>query len=143
MTDTTEPAREDQSTAATPTDQASSLPVDRRRSAWSRLNRTNRIAALVLGGVAAVFVAALIFGAGLLVGAEYGDSEGHHDGAGSSEYADGEGTSGEGQGADGESGDKGDGPGSDDQSTRGESDQPRSGSPDEQAPRQTTGAPRP
>ena len=59
-------------------------------SRWSRLNRTNRIAALVLGGIAAVFVAALIFGAGVLVGAEGSEGEHHHHGGdGSSEYRDG------------------------------------------------------
>lgn len=63
-----------------------SRPTARRESRWSKLNRTNRIAALVLGGVASVFVAALIFGAGVLVGAEFGDSEGHHHGSETSGY---------------------------------------------------------
>jgi hypothetical protein len=33
-----------------------------------------------------VFIAALIFGAGVLVGAEFGDSEGHHRGSETSGY---------------------------------------------------------
>ncbi|WP_157681424.1 hypothetical protein [Mycobacterium sp. JS623] len=63
-----------------------STPPSGRQSRWSKLNRTNRIAAFVLGGVASVFVAALIFGAGVLVGAEFGDSEGHHRGSESADY---------------------------------------------------------
>jgi hypothetical protein len=52
--------------------------TNRRQSRWSQLDRTNRVAALVLGGVAAVLVAALIFGAGVLIGAEFGGAEEHH-----------------------------------------------------------------
>ena len=80
-------------TAAEPTTTAGdhdtavdSTPPSRRQSRWSKLNRTNRIAAFVLGGVASVFVAALIFGAGVLVGAEFGDSEGHHRGSETADY---------------------------------------------------------
>jgi len=50
--------------------------TEKRRSLFGRLNRTNRMAALVLSGIAAAFVAALIFGTGVLVGSEFGDSEG-------------------------------------------------------------------
>jgi hypothetical protein len=80
----------------------------KRRSRWSQLTRTNRVAALVLGGVAAVFVAGLIFGAGVLVGAEFGGAEGHHHGWETSDYgADGRG-SGEHEGGGSESnGDRG------------------------------------
>jgi hypothetical protein len=49
----------------------------RRQSRWSKLDRTNRITALVLGGLVSVLVAGLIFGAGVLVGAEFGGGEGH------------------------------------------------------------------
>src|ERR1700712_1310530 len=98
MTDTPEPAAEGDSAIAAPSPQADAQAPRQRRSLWTRLNRTNRIATVVLGVVAAVFVAALIFGAGLLVGAEYGDSEGHDEGTGSSEYRDGDRTSGQDQG---------------------------------------------
>ena len=33
---------------------------------------------MVLGGVAAILIAALIFGAGVLVGTEFGGQDGHH-----------------------------------------------------------------
>ena len=57
---------------------ADSTPSGKRRALFSRLNRTNRIAALVLGSIGAVLVVVLIFGAGVLVGSEFGDSEGDH-----------------------------------------------------------------
>ena len=110
-------------TAAEPTTTAGdhdtavdSTPPSRRQSRWSKLNRTNRIAAFVLGGVASVFVAALIFGAGVLVGAEFGDSEGHH------------------RGSEG-NGDRGGDSGSEGHRDRGESDQqPRPEAPASSAP---------
>jgi len=49
------------------------------------LNRTNRIAALIIGSVAAAIVAVLLFGAGMFVGAEDSGGAGRH-GSGSSEY---------------------------------------------------------
>ena len=56
---------------------------------WNRLNRTNRTATIVLGTIGAGTCAVLLFGGGVLVGAEYGDSEGHHDrSGGSGEYRD-------------------------------------------------------
>jgi len=89
------------------------------------LNRTNRIAAFVLGGVASVFVAALIFGAGVLVGAEFGDSEGHHRGSETADYGAGDGDgSGEHEGSGSEgNGDRGGDSGAEGNSDRGESDQ--------------------
>ena len=100
-------------TAAEPTTTAGdhdaavdSTPPSRRQSRWSKLNRTNRIAAFVLGGVASVFVAALIFGAGVLVGAEFGDSEGHHRGSETADYGTG---GGDGSGEHEGSGSEGDG----------------------------------
>ncbi|RDH78371.1 hypothetical protein DVS77_10785 [Mycolicibacterium moriokaense] len=83
MTETTEPNAD-----------GGPQPADEKRSVWGRLNRVNRIAAVVLGGLIAVVVAVLTFGAGLFIGAEYGDSEGHREGAGASEYADTEADSG-------------------------------------------------
>lgn len=103
MTDTAEPSAEGDSGTPAPSAQAVPETAAQRRSLWSRLDRTNRIAALVLGAVSAVFVAALIFGAGVLVGSEYGDSEGHHDGVGTSEYGDGDRASGHHEGDDEES----------------------------------------
>jgi hypothetical protein len=94
-----------------------------------------------------VFVAVLIFGAGLLVGAEYGDSEGHHDGAGSSEYGDGDRASGEHDGDEGASAGDGDRQGSDeadsesDQGARDEQGQPDA--PHGQAPVESNSPPRP
>jgi hypothetical protein len=146
MTDTPEPAAEGDAPPAAPSAQADAVSDRRRRSVWGSLNRTNRIAALVLGGVAAVVAAVLIFGAGLLVGAEFGDSEGHHDGVGTSEYGDG-GRAGEHDGNDGQSADDGDS--QDNARTDGERDsgqgdaQERSGAPEGQAPGGSTGAPRP
>jgi hypothetical protein len=91
MTDTTEPDPKEEPTPAAEArdtaDDAGSAPE--RKSGWSALNRTNRIAAIVLGGVAAVFVAAAIFGAGVIVGAEFSTSEGHHHGEEKSDYRDG------------------------------------------------------
>jgi len=86
------------------------------------LNRTNRIAALVLGGVASVFVAALIFGAGVLAGAEFGDSEGHHRGSETADYGAGGGDgSGEHEGSGSEgNGDRGGDSGSEGNRDRGE-----------------------
>lgn len=64
-----------------------------RKSLWGRLNRTNRIATVILGAVTAAFVAALIFGAGVLVGFNCNDHEGHHHDAGeTSEHGDREGS---------------------------------------------------
>lgn len=119
MTDTPQPAADGDSATTPPSAQADPETGPQRRSLWTRLNRTNRIAAVVLGAVAAVFVAALIFGAGLLVGAEYGDSEGHHDGAGTSEYGDGD----QHEGDDGES--AGDGERAGSEGAGSESDQGR------------------
>jgi hypothetical protein len=116
-----------------------STPPSRRQSRWSKLNRTNRIAALVLGGVASVFVAALIFGAGVLVGAEFGDSEGHHRGSETADYGagggDGDGSGEhEGSGSEG-NGDRGGDSGSEGNRDRGESDQqPRPEAPASSAP---------
>lgn len=90
-----------------------------------------------------MFVAALIFGAGLLVGAEYGDSEGDHDGAGTSEYGDGD----QHEGDDGES--AGDGERAGSEGAASESDQGRldeQGQPDGpagHAPGESKGPPRP
>jgi hypothetical protein len=42
----------------------------------------------VLGGIAAVFVAALIFGTGVLVGSEFGESEGDRHGSEAPEHGD-------------------------------------------------------
>lgn len=63
-----------------------------RPSRWSRLNHTVRMAAVALGSLAAAFAAVLVFGAGVLVGAELSDSEegGHHDARESVERHDGE-----------------------------------------------------
>jgi hypothetical protein len=147
MTDTPEPAAEGDSLIAAPSAQADPAATRQRRSPWTRLNRTNRIAAVVLGVVAAVFVAVLIFGAGLLVGAEYGDSEGHHDGAGSSEYGDGDRASGEHEGDEGASAGDGDREGSEEadsesgQGARDEQAQPDA--PHGQAPGESNGPPRP
>ena len=77
MTDTPGPGPEADATPVA-TDAAAEPATPRRQPGWRRLNRNKRIAALVLGGVGAVFVAALIFGAGVMVGAEFGGSEGHH-----------------------------------------------------------------
>ena len=147
MTDTPEPAAEGDSATAAPIAQADPPTDPQRRSLWNRLNRTNRIAALVLGGVAAAVVAALIFGAGLLVGAEYGDSEGHHDGAGTSEYGDGDRASGEHEGDGEESasdgGREGSG-GADSESDQGQRDQQgQSDAPEVQAPGRSNSPPRP
>jgi hypothetical protein len=57
-----------------------------RGSVWSRLNRTNRIAALIVGGIAAAIAAVAVFGAGILVGTEMSGDEGHRDGVESSDY---------------------------------------------------------
>jgi hypothetical protein len=146
MTDTPEPAAEGDSTIAAPSAQADPEATRQRRSPWTRLNRTNRIAAVVLGVIAAVFVAVLIFGAGLLVGAEYGDSEGHH-GAGSSEYGDGDRVSGEHEGDEGASAGDGGRQGSEEadsesgQGARDEQAQPDA--PHGQAPGESNGPPRP
>ena len=131
-------------TAAEPTTTAGdhdtavdSTPPSRRQSWWSKLNRTNRIAAFVLGGVASVFVAALIFGAGVLVGAEFGDSEGHHRGSETADYGAGGGDgSGEHEGSGSEgNGDRGGDSGSEGNGDRGESDQqPRPEAPASSAP---------
>ena len=131
-------------TAAEPTTTAGdhdtavdSTPPSRRQSWWSKLNRTNRIAAFVLGGVASVFVAALIFGAGVLVGAEFGDSEGHHRGSETADYGAGGGDgSGEHEGSGSEgNGDRGGDSGSEGNRDRGESDQqPRPEAPASSAP---------
>jgi len=115
-----------------------STPTPRRQSRWSKLNRTNRIAALVLGAVASVFVAALIFGAGVLVGAEFGDSEGHHRGSEMSEYGagghDGSGEHGGDSGSEG-NGDRGGDSGSEGNRDRGASDQePQPEAPESSAP---------
>jgi hypothetical protein len=132
-------------TAAEPTTTAGdhdtavdSTPPSRRQSRWSKLNRTNRIAAFVLGGVASVFVAALIFGAGVLVGAEFGHSEGHHRGSETADYGAGGGDgSGEHEGSGGSEGnaDRGGDSGSEGNRDRGESDQqPRPEAPASSAP---------
>jgi hypothetical protein len=91
MTDVTQPEPDgptatDAKAADTKDDTA---PAPTRVSGWRALNRTNRIAALILGGVAAVILAALIFGAGLMVGTEFGDSEDHHGRSDTSDYRDG------------------------------------------------------
>jgi hypothetical protein len=148
MTDTPEPAVEGDSATAAPSISADPASDHQRRSLWGRLNRTNRIAALILGAVAAVIAAVLIFGAGLLLGAEFNDSEGHHDGAGTSEYSDSDRASGEHEGNDGESADEGDRQGSgeetDGEHDRGQGDaQERPGAPEGQAPGGSNGAPRP
>jgi hypothetical protein len=132
---------------------ADSTPPSRRQSRWSKLNRTNRIAALVLGGVASVFVAALIFGTGVLVGAEFGDSEGHHHGSETADYGasggDGSGEH-EGNGSEGNgdrggdsgsegNGDRGGDSGSEGNRDRGESDQ----QPRPEAPSSAPATPRP
>jgi hypothetical protein len=75
MTETPEPAPADETPAAEPDRQADPT-VPQRRSLFGSLNRINRIAALVLGGVATVFAAVLLFCAGVLVGAEHGESRG-------------------------------------------------------------------
>ena len=137
-------ATQEPGTAAEPTTTAGdhdtavdSTPPSRRQSRWSKLNRTNRIAAFVLGGVASVFVAALIFGAGVLVGAEFGDSEGHHRGSETADYGAGGGDgSGEHEGSGSEgNGDRGGDSGSEGNRDRGESDQqPRPEAPASSAP---------
>jgi hypothetical protein len=134
----------DRDTAAEPTITAGdhgaaddSTPTPRRQSRWSKLNRTNRIAALVLAGIASVFIATLIFGAGVLVGAEFGDSEGHHRGSDSSEYgADDRDGSGEHEGSGPEdNGDRGGDSGSEGNRDQGDSDQqPRPEAPEPSAP---------
>jgi hypothetical protein len=86
-----EPAAEPSITAGNHGTADDAATTTNRQSRWSKLNRTNRVAALVLGGVATVFVAVLIFGAGVLVGAEFGGAEGHHHGSETSDYgADGQ-----------------------------------------------------
>jgi hypothetical protein len=75
MTETPEPARADDTAAAEPDRQADPA-APQRRPLFGNSNRTNRIAAIALGGVAAVFAAVLLFGAGVLVGAEHGESRG-------------------------------------------------------------------
>ncbi|MDT5212228.1 MAG: hypothetical protein QOK18_467 [Mycobacterium sp.] len=81
-----EPAAEPSITAGNHSTADDAATTTNRQSRWSKLNRTNRVAALVLGGVATVFVAVLIFGAGVLVGAEFGGAEGHHHGSETSDY---------------------------------------------------------
>jgi hypothetical protein len=135
-----DPAAEPSITAGnhgTATDDATST---KRQSRWSQLNRTNRVAALVLGGVATVFVAGLIFCAGVLVGAEFGGAEGHHHGSETSDYgADGH-DSGEHEGGGSEgNGERGDG-GTEGNRDQGETDQ----QPGPNAPQPATSAtPRP
>jgi hypothetical protein len=90
MADANEPDSEQTSTTAKPQgaeDETVSAPI--RKSRWAALNRTNRIAAVILGGVTAVFLAALTFGAGVIVGTEFSDSEGHHHDSETSDYRDG------------------------------------------------------
>jgi hypothetical protein len=77
MTETPDPPAIQDTPSSVESGAAESTTMQR-RSVWRRLNRTNRIAALILGGIGAVLVAALLFGAGVLVGSESGDSEGHH-----------------------------------------------------------------
>jgi hypothetical protein len=103
-----------------------STPTPRRQSRWSKLNRTNRIAALVLGGVASVFVAAIIFGAGVLVGAEFGGSEGHHRGSETSGY---EGGGDDGSGEHEGDGSDGDRDGGGDSGSAGDEEAPGSSAP--------------
>lgn len=147
MTDTPEPAAEGDSTTAAPSISADPASGHQRRSLWRRLNRINRIAALVLGAVAAVIAGMLIFGAGLLVGAEFSDTEGHHDGAGTSEYGDSDSASGEHEGDDGESADDGDRQGSGEEAdgehdtSQGDAQEPSHS--EGQAPGGSNGAPRP
>jgi hypothetical protein len=65
-----------------------SEPAEERPSRWRAL-RPNRITAAVLTVIGAVFVGALVFGGGVLVGAELGDSEGdHHDSSEVSHHGD-------------------------------------------------------
>jgi hypothetical protein len=64
------------------------IAAAQRPSLFTTLNRSNRIAALVLRGIAAVFVAALIFGTGVLVGSEFGESEGDRHGSEAPEHGD-------------------------------------------------------
>jgi hypothetical protein len=90
MTDATEP---DPAEKETITAKANSTAEDgdsatERKSLWSALNRTNRIAAFVLGGLVTVLLAVAIFGAGVIVGVEFGDAEGQHHGSETSDYRD-------------------------------------------------------
>jgi hypothetical protein len=89
MMETPEPAPADETPAADPDRQAAPT-VPQRRSLFGSLNRINRIAALVLGGVAAVFAAVLLFCAGVLVGAEHGESRGDRHVSGESGQQDGD-----------------------------------------------------
>jgi hypothetical protein len=118
-----EPAAEPSITAGNHGTADDAATTTNRQSRWSKLNRTNRVAALVLGGVATVFVAVLIFGAGVLVGAEFGGTEGHHHGSETSDYgADGQ-DSGEHEGGGSEgNGDRG-GDGTEGNRDQGETDQ--------------------
>jgi hypothetical protein len=78
MTETPEPASAGDPNDAEPNDSTDPKTPSQRQSLFGRLNRTNRIAAVVLSGVAAVFAAAGIFGAGVLVGSELGSESDHH-----------------------------------------------------------------
>jgi hypothetical protein len=141
MTEMTEPpAEEGSGSAAAPSREADAATGADARPLWGRLNRTNRIAALVLGGVAAALVAALIFGAGLVVGVEFGAPEGDHHGRGdSAEF--GEGAS------DREAGEDTARSRGDETDDRANSAQPQDeegpDTPPDQAPAATSGAPRP
>jgi hypothetical protein len=103
-----DPAADPSITAGDRGTAADAATSTKRQSRWSKLDRTNQVAALVLGGVAAVFVAGLIFGAGVLVGAEFGGEEGHHHGWETSDY-----------GADGQDSGEHDGGGFEDNGDRG------------------------
>lgn len=77
--------------ASAPTGDNDSSPANaettmpRGESVWSKLNRTNRILTVVLGGIIAVFIVVLVFAAGVFVGAEPGGYDERGD-AGSSEH---------------------------------------------------------
>ncbi|WP_157625825.1 hypothetical protein [Mycobacterium sp. 155] len=86
MTDTPEPLAAEEPASTTDGGAADKTAAATRQPVWSRLNRISRVAALILGAVGAVLASALIFAAGVWVGVENADHEGHHDQTETSEY---------------------------------------------------------
>jgi hypothetical protein len=98
---------------------------------------------VVLGGVAAIFIAALIFGAGVLVGTEFDGHEGHHESGEFMHHGDEADSS---QSDDGDQTDRRDSSeGSADQRDQGGSDEQGAGGSDDQSgsPRSTGAVPAP
>jgi hypothetical protein len=111
MTDTAEPDPAADATTSPASETAAESTTTKRPSLWHRSNRTNRIAALVFGAVGGVLAVALIFVGGVLIGAEFGDSEDHHRSGTSHEEGGGH-HEGDGSGSEAEHHHEGDGGGS-------------------------------